>query len=190
MTAQFSDTVTYRDEDFTLAGINGEGLFDPERQGMKPIGRCSACWRGFVCGYLVAEDRLTLEELQICLDGPAPDLFGRQPDAGPPGRRLRLFDAYYRNVGHAVPFTGGLLIARDFIRDLYVHMGFHPAWKYRIVHELIFDDGNLLREADRSAEIAELREEIANRPMEPGHRATREEIKRWVEQCFSRDYKW
>ena len=45
-------------------------------------------------------------------------------------------------------------LADGFIQNLYVHMGFHPAWKYREVHELLFEDGRLLHAQDRSAAMA------------------------------------
>lgn len=42
-----------------------------------------------------------------------------------------------------VPLSGGLLLGEGFIQELYVHMGFHPAWKYLHVIELIFEGGQL-----------------------------------------------
>jgi hypothetical protein len=188
MTAQFSDSASYRGKDYSIAGKNGEGLFDPSEHGMKPVGRCSACWRGFVCAYRVEGRALFLDRLSIYLDGAAPDLFGVQPIRSRP--RFGLFDVVYEALCHKVPYTGGLLLAREFIKELYVHMGFHPAWKYREVHELIFKNGELLEESDRSREIAELRQEIADRPLEPGQSASRSEIERWITQCFSQEYRW
>jgi hypothetical protein len=93
-------------------------------------------------------------------------------------------------LGHRVPFSGGLLLADDFIDELYVHMGFHPAWKYREVHELVFLDGDLVLEADRSEQIAEFRQEIRDRPLEPGSGSEREDIRRWIERCFSQEYQF
>jgi hypothetical protein len=188
MTAQFSDAVVYRGKDYAIAGTNGRGLFDPQEHGMRPVGRCTACWRGFVCSYRVDGGRLLLDRLAICLDGAAPKLFGVEQKEE--GGEIRLFDAVYEGLNHPVPYTGGLLLARDFINELYVHMGFHPAWKYREVHELIFESGALKRETDRSAEIAEFRREVADRPKEPGPGATRQEIERWIKRCFSQEYRW
>jgi len=89
-----------------------------------------------------------------------------------------------------VPFSGGLLLGHDFIQELYVHMGFHPAWKFRQVHEVLFENGQVVKAADRSAEMAEFRAMVANRPLEPTNVENRVEIERWVERCFSLDYKW
>ncbi len=43
------------------------------------------------------------------------------------------------NLPAPISFTGGLPIAADFIQELYVHLGFHPAWKFREVHGIILD---------------------------------------------------
>jgi hypothetical protein len=188
MTAQISDSVAYLGKDHSIAGKNGRGLFDPTEHGMQPVGTCSACWRGFVCSYRVVEEMLLLDRLSVSLDEPAPILFDVKPTNGK--GKIRLFGAIYERLQHAVPYSGGLLIARGFIEKLYVHMGFHPAWKYRTVHELIFRDGKLLEAFDRSAEIAEFRSEIASRPVRPKSGAGYAEVEQWIKQCFSQEYKW
>jgi hypothetical protein len=188
MTAQISDSVTYRGKSYALAGKNGTGLFDPAAHGMKPVGKGSACWRGFICSYAVQDRKLLLDALAVSLDRPAPTLFGVAPKSDK--RRFQSFHAIYEELAHVQPYTGGLLLAADFIEELYVHMGFHPAWKYREVHELVFRDGELEQEADRSEQIAEFRRALGDRPLEPGRRAKAADTKRWIEQCFSQEYRW
>jgi hypothetical protein len=188
MTAQFSDQVTYLGKRYDLAGINGTGLFDPSTLGLEPVGLCSACWRGFVCGYAVEGRALRLDSLMTNLGDPAPTLFGVAPR--PIEGEYPIFETVYEGLDHPVSYTGGLLLAGDFIRELYVHMGFHPAWKYREVHELIFREGELVSEADRSEEIAEFRREIADRSLEPEFGAEESDIKRWIERCFRQEYRW
>lgn len=187
MTAQFPDKVKYRGKDYSLAGVNGTGLFDPAAHGIEPVGKCSACWRGFVCTYAVNAQQLLLASLAVCLDGIPPSLFGVSPksDEGD----MRLFDVLYEGMDYPIPYTGGLLLANDFIEGLYVHMGFHPAWKYREVHELIFQNGEIVQEANRSGQIAELRRKLSTRPLKPDLDAKPENIMRWIEKCFSQEYR-
>jgi hypothetical protein len=73
-------------------------------------------------------------------------------------------------------------------RELYVHMGFQPAWKYRTVLELLFDEGKLVKIRDVSEEIRELRNKMLERPMEPGLDADVQEILSWIESTFELDY--
>src|SRR5262249_46427671 len=101
MTAQVTDAVSYRGQDYSIAGINGKGLFDPAEHGMKPVGICTACWRGFVCAYRVEGQALILDKLSVDLAGSAPDLFGIRPNQFAAG-------VNYEDLSHKVPYTGGL----------------------------------------------------------------------------------
>ena len=187
MTAQISDRAWYRGKEYSIAGRNGWGLFDPEEHGLKPVGACTACYRGHVCTYEVREGRLFLDKLAISLNGPAPLLFGRGADKE---SEHSFFSATYDRLRHPLPCTGGFLLADDFIDELYVHMGFHPAWKYRVVHELKFRDGELVSEADRSREMAEFRQELADYVLQPRFDASRDDVMKWIEDRFNWEYHW
>jgi hypothetical protein len=184
MTAQTQDSVSYNGKWYNLAGYNATGLFDPTVYGIKTRSKSSACWRGFVCKYSIEKQALSLDTLRIDLAVPADELLGIKPEPD------SEFDAIYRRMNYKVPYTGGLLLAWGFIYELEIHMGFHPAWKFREVHELIFDKGDLIHGVDRSEEIAGFRERMLDRPLEPevGAKANRSEIENWIRQCFTREY--
>lgn len=177
MTAQSTDPVRYRKREYTLAGRNGPELFDPAAHGMTPVATCSSCWRGFTCTFAVRGEQLWIHALDINLGVPAPTLFGRAPRRGG-----ILFDTVYAKLQHPLTFTGGLLVARGFLPELYVHMGFPPAWKFREVRELIFRDGRLVEEMDRSERVAAVRREAVGRPEPLG------DVRQWIERCFSQAY--
>ena len=133
MTAQASDRITYRDQEFGLVGWEGAGLFDPAQHGLKPFQVSTGNWVGYLCTYAVAEDELRLERLEIgfgaddraaSLRGEGPLLFGVRP-------RLTEQDSYalYENLGQVMAFSGTLTLGADFVWSTYVHMGFHPPWK-------------------------------------------------------------
>ncbi|MEM4721362.1 MAG: hypothetical protein QXT73_04810 [Candidatus Methanomethylicaceae archaeon] len=42
-----------------------------------------------------------------------------------------------------VPFIGKLRLAKDFIQELYVHMGFQKPSAYQTVLDLLFEEGYL-----------------------------------------------
>ncbi len=98
-----------------------------------------------------------------------------------------IFDTVYRNCTDPVPFTGGILLADGFIQELYTHMGFHPAWKYREVHELIFDKGILTEAHDRSAKMAEHRVQQAGG--RPQIKSPQEHLA-WIADTFNLRYDW
>jgi hypothetical protein len=131
MTAQVSDFVNYKNEEYSSAGIHGHGLFNPLEYGLQPNPNvcCTACYRGYQCGYSITDKELLLSSLKINLEQPTKKLFGIQPNTSKSKVGL-IFNAAYLDLAHKIPFSGGILIAKDFIEELYVHMGFHPAWKY------------------------------------------------------------
>ncbi|XXT19446.1 hypothetical protein WME94_55410 [Sorangium sp. So ce429] len=184
MTAQIDDLVAYAGADWSLAGVNGGDLFDPVSHGFRVRAASTACWRGFVCRYELRDNALYLDGLDIALEGKAPPLLGKMPQEP---KMPYGFTAAYEGIGAHVPFSGGLLLAREFLHELYVHMGFHPAWKYADVLEVELEAGRIARIADCSKPMADIRSRIAGADR-PGHGSSREEIQAWVERAFSRKY--
>lgn len=189
MTAQTPDGFLLDGEEYTLAGINGAPPFDPLAFGLEPIGRATNCYRGFVCRYALDDKRLRLDQLRIRLNAERRPL-GRQP-LGPslngvlpqrPSRGMLVFDCEYNDIDLTLPFSGGLLLGQGFLSELYVHMGFHPAWKYRKVLELTFVEGWLCGREDRSETMAQFRASLA-----PGQRIV--PSLDFIESAFSREYK-
>jgi hypothetical protein len=175
MTAQMPDLFVWRGHEYALVGIDGGPLFDPADHGLEVRMISTACWRGYICRYAVDGDELVIRGLMVGMDEPPTELFGAARDSG----------GWYQPVRVPVPFTGGLLVGDGFVRELYVHMGFHPAWKYRHVHELLFESGRLTAHHDRSAAMAEIRgSEPQLRP--DSHDA--DETRRWIERTFDRSY--
>jgi hypothetical protein len=194
MTAQINDTCFHRKIDFAVAGISGSGLFDPATIGIEPVSMSTACWRGYVAHYSILAGELFLTSLHIGLPqdatiraraGKGPELFGVLPTAD------RFSGFLYEGFQSRVTFTGGLLLAHEFIRELYVHMGFHPAWKYKDVREVILDAGRVTSDFDRSADMAAARTKFIDDTKHSDERfnePTRRELEAWIERCFSRDY--
>jgi len=183
------DIVFYEGKPYNVAGVKGAGMFEPRSFGLKSMAKCSDCWRGYVCEYCVLKDRrFVLRGLRINLPDQADDadedleLFGVKPRHYKNG----LFERSYRGMNGPIEFTGGILLGMDFISKLYVHMGFHPAWKYQKVYELILEKGRVVSAEDRSQRMAELREEISRESLTPKSSA---EIAKWVETCFSLEYR-
>jgi hypothetical protein len=193
VTAQISDRVDCQGEAYALVRASGEGLFDPAAYGLQPVMLHTACWRGFLCTYQVGEDgwlrlrqltiRLEDEPMQAAARGEL-TLLGRQPTVGG--------ELVFEDLGE-VAFTGGLLLGADFVQELYVHMGFHPAWKYGRLRELVFEAGRLQEDLDHSAAAAELRESFARAtsqsdPSGDVFRQQREAERAWSQRTFRRDY--
>lgn len=176
MTAQIPDNVDWQGDEYSLAGIDGGPLFDPAEHGLEVRMISTACWRGHICTYAVPDGRFELASLSVGMDDPPAELFGT------PRAPSEYGEIRYEPLHHPVPFTGGLLIAADFIVKLYVHMGFHPAWKYERVHELLFDAGRLTAHHDRSAAMAAFRDRDPK--LEPDAN-----VQDWIKSTFARSYR-
>lgn len=161
------------------------------------MGNCTACWRGYRALYTISDSRLVLDELNInlvdeygdYLDVLGPPINGVDPVEFP--GKFKLFRSAYFGLRLPIKYTGGVLIASYLIESLYVHAGFHPAWKYRSVIELLFNDGYLENTIDRSESM----EEIRNLFIEPifdggvSRKMTISQIDRFVERSFGRHYR-
>lgn len=99
------------------------------------------------------------------------------------------FSDHYYDVGLPMPFSGGLLICDGFILELFTHMGFHPAWKYEEVKELLFRDGLLTQIRDRSDEMKKMRESLVDADEEKMDRQSLEDLASWIESSFDRRYR-
>jgi hypothetical protein len=196
MTAQFDDLFLYGEVEYSVSGISGGEVFDPFALGLNPVGSCTACWRGYQALFTITDSRLVLDTIHVNLfeegegyvrhEGPA--INGIWPK-GPVGKN-DLFNNHYMGINFPLEYTGGLLLANGFIEDLYVHMGFHPAWKYENVIELIFEKGALKAEFDRTKLMARVRKTVlkSGRKKGRGQSLSREEIARFVDQAFDRTY--
>lgn len=198
MTAQMNDGFRHCGTEYSLAGISEGKLFDPSIFSLKPAMASTACWRGYRAIFAVRDSRLVLETLHVnLLEGErkelrkvqGPTINGVKPTGSK--KEFEFFNNHYEGLNYHFEYSGGLLIADGFIRDLYVHMGFHPPWKYETVIELIFENGILSNEVDRSERMAELRQSfLATRDTADSSRMpSREEIERFVEHSFDRTYR-
>lgn len=198
MTAQIPDAFLSLDKKFSIAGVNGEGLFNPASHNLNPLPRITSCWRGFVCTYKTSDNMLLLATLQLNLGHEGPMI----NEVLPVFSTSDIFDNTYKNLGLPVNFTGTLLVGEGFISELYVHMGFHPAWKYKTVLQLIISQGYVINTRDVSHRMAELRDNLNRQPpvraesppgrngLQPDRDASRQEVEKWIASTFTQDYRF
>ena len=198
MTAQVHDRLLVYDQELDLVGVNGGELFAPRRYGLRPFRTSTACRRGYVCHYAVRDDRLVLDQLFVSLEllgGQGRDRYAGQ--AGPaingvspifPNEQSPHLNNRYDALNLETPFSGGLLAGAGFIRELYVHMGFHPAWKYQTVYELIVFAGQVTEVRNVSEGLVAIREAMSRRPLRPGPDADETELLSWIASTFKLHY--
>jgi hypothetical protein len=158
VTAQAPDTMLFDDREYSITGVSGDGLFDPAIFVTELYPSNTACWRGYVAHYVVREGRLILDRLEASLapDATGPEINGVKPST--PTIPFLFLSHVYDHLELKMDFSGKLVIGTDFIRELYVHMGWQPSWKYRTVLQLEFKRGELTLAKDLSDAMEKERE--------------------------------
>jgi len=201
MTAQVTDTIQIYDKVYEICGIHGAPLFAPESLGIVPIPPHTACWRGHVDHYRLYRRKLELDQLHIWLGNSGTDpalksasrrgpfINGVEPRVSP--ITADMSENFYAGLQLELPFTGGILAGRGFLRELYIHMGFLPAWKFKSIYELILDKGRLKELRDVSPEMESVRRRMLERPFPPAAGAAGErDLISWIASTFRLDYDW
>ncbi len=181
MTAQIPDEFRYNGELYSLIGIDGSGLFTPADFGMNPYSTCTACWRGYVMKYDCEDNILLLVGMDVN-SKESPDINGVKPIKG-----NTFFEFSYVDIGLKTKFNGMLMLAKDFIHEMYVHMGFQRPMAFRTVLELDIKDGEIIEVTDLSEDMAFQRSLDKKRGAEPKS-PNESDVKDWIEDTFSLDY--
>jgi hypothetical protein len=191
VTAQAPDRVRYEHGDFAIAGVSGDGLFDPAHVELDPTMMSTACWRGYVVEYAVVSGFLRMVSVRL---GRGTTHRGRDLALGDAllGGRVVIADDWLgdgwlvEGLDMPVAFTGRLLLGDGFVARTYRHMGFHPAWKYATVLELTFLSGACTAAVDLSERFIAVREGVLAGDLEdPDGPAAGME---WIKRTFTLDY--
>jgi len=181
MTGQIPDFIVYDDKEYDLVGVRGEGLLTPQDFGLIPKSPHTACWRGFVMYYECRDNRLLLHAMDVHADT-APVIKGvKAKEQG-----NSSFNYHYEGIDIDVPFSGSLVLAREFIDSMYIHMGFQHPQAFKTVIELIVENGSIADVVDLSKKIKKAREKNPDRNAVPVS-AKKTDIMKWIRGRFSRE---
>ncbi len=156
MTAQISDTFIFKGDEYSLIGMKGGDLASPEQFGMEPEMINTACYRGFYATYELTEESLYLRELTLReKNGNYLPIQGIEPVK-------EEYEATYHGLSVVVPFTGKIRLAKDFIEELYIHMGYQKPTAFKTVLDITLKGGRVVEIKDRSKEMEEKRGAFKN----------------------------
>lgn len=167
MTAQVGDRFTYKKEGYNIVALSEPLKFNPKDYGITPTARCTGCWAGFWCEYDISETGIVLKNFFInSKDDHYPEVNGVLPECVGHSKTPREYMGHhcYRGVNISIPYTGKIVVGKDFLQEYYIHMGYQRAWAYEVLKEFVFEDGKLVETIDHS-EVAEgLRKQIKEDP--------------------------
>ena len=202
MTAQIGDIYKHKNEEYSIVALSAPLSFNPKNYGLEPQPSSTACYRGYWCDYDITDDGLFLENLYLFNgDGNYPDFLGKsispvkyqECDCYRGKKKTRkkiprfMGHRVYENVQLLIPYTGKILLGKDFLREYYIHMGYQRPFAYKTLKEFIFEDGIPLDIIDHSETAEKLRESINLK--DPTWELGTGSIPQFVEDSFSLDYK-
>lgn len=177
MTGQIPDTFQYAGLDLEVVGIAGDAYPTPADFGLHPYSTCTASWRGYALQFRCVDEHLILSTLHVNASSRA------RINGVKPKRARGMFSKIYRDLNVATKFTGHLLVGREFLRGMYVHMGFQRVTAFKEVLELHFRAGRLERVHDRSADAAHARQQHPGQGARP---SPGESLEEWIARRFAR----
>lgn len=191
MTAQIPDRVIYNGEHYDIVGLKGANLLTPADFEMVSVGFSSACWRGYYATYSVIDHQLFLTQLSLhARDGDYKPIDGVLPEREEQNGKYRS-DPTYKGLRVKAPFTGRLLLGRNFIGSMYVHMGFQKPPAFETVIELLIENGDVQEVFDHSELMAHMRAELEARRNDPNYQPRKLDFNAmaaWIDHMFSLDY--
>ena len=163
MTSQVFEALFYdalsKDQSFTILGLSNGQPYIPGMSGLNPISASSACWSGYSASYGVINNTLCLQHLFI---NHSEDSITPSTMPPPPinNTEAQLSDVphigawMYSNIELPLDYSGGIIIAKDFLYQYGQPTISEPIWQHESVHELIFKKG-ILYEDNNMNSIAE-----------------------------------
>jgi len=196
LTGQINDKFNYKGEEYNISGVSTGYLFRPADFNLQPFSTMSACWNGYQVYYNIVDKHLVVETMLINLKDEEKIIKGKKPlKLGKPDFNTTGFEAnhnffklLYKDLNLKIPFSGRLLITKDFIEEMYVHMGFQNPMSYKTVLELTFNNGKLVKFTDNSKDMERRRNEGADYGALPRSADKEDAVGKWVEEKFSLDY--
>ncbi len=147
MTGQIEDALQFEGETYSIISFTN-ALFDPSIFGFDPVMMHTACYRGYHCWLVIDEGTLFLENLNIQdKNNHYPKINGVSSVVHPPDE---IYCWRYEGLNQRINFTGQVRLGKDFIQDLYVHMGVQSATSFKTVLEISIIDGRVHSVENRS----------------------------------------
>jgi hypothetical protein len=159
MSAQLPDRFIFQGKEYDVISFSPKKLFDPDQWGLEPSSPHGACLRGTLATFALKDDLIQLKDLRYWTHRP--------PVQGMVAGRLIHEDEagecpgyLYEGINAVIPWSGQLVLGRSFFWPLLLPRGFQPAWKYKEVMQLVFEEGSLRAFGDMSKKLARVRAEV------------------------------
>lgn len=160
MTVQAGHLFSYEKSNYSIAKTTNSILFDPKDYGIIPFPRCTACHRGYWCGFSIADRKFILDDLFINTeDNVYPTISGVHA-VTENNRALYMGHHIYRGLHIPLDYTGRILAGNNAIPTYYIEGLFDNPWCYKNLKEFVFDKGILVDVIEQSETAKDIRKMI------------------------------
>jgi len=192
MTAQMKDKFIFHRGEYSVSAIEfPENFINIYSLGFNPKELHTACYRGYIAAFSIYRNKLALKNLHTNngndIENKPPLINNKSAEIGNTNNYIEEYKNSYReftykNINLIIPYTGSILITKDFIRERYIHMGFQSPLSYTVVIQLTFDNGNLTLAKDFSDIAKSVREKKLKIDKKYDN------IFNWIDDCFDISY--
>lgn len=159
MTMQIEDKIEYLNDQYTIIKCEKDEIFEPGDYGFSPTPLSTACLKGYFCKYSIENDYLILFQLNIGLETENPPVL-----QGISATNIEEHSSnwMFEKVNLPLNYSGGIIIGRNVVDEIYNPFGFWRPHCYEYVFELIFEKGRLVKTFDHCKYMLLIREIIRN----------------------------
>lgn len=152
MTGQMHDQFLFKGETYNYVSSTPSKIFDPNDLEITTYSSNTACWRGFLLFFTIKDKKLILQAILLNTKEEPPIIKGVTPK-----KKISWFDYNYDELNYEPGFSGEIIIAKDFIKELYVHGGYQAGTSYETVFKLGFEKDQLIKIEDISSMMKKMR---------------------------------
>ncbi|WMJ88322.1 hypothetical protein [Anaerocolumna sp. MB42-C2] len=150
------DTIISDESTFLILKCDMKTIFEPENVGISPIWSNDPNFR-YNSDFEIKDYQLYLKNLIITGDIGYPIINGIKPE--PFYSEKGPETVQYNNIMISVKFSGAIVIGNTFIKN-YGTEDEIPCYSYKVVWELIFQDGRLVTTIDHSKAMLRVRKNL------------------------------
>lgn len=159
MSAQLPDRFIFEGKEYDVISSAPPKFFDPSQWGLQPVPPHESCLRGTIATFMMKEESLYLKDLRYWTRQVPPSRLAEGHGLKDP-HLTACPEYFYEGINAPIPWSGEIVLGRVFLWPLLLPRGFQPAWKYKEVVRLLFEEGNLRAFGDVSKKIARLRADV------------------------------
>ncbi len=150
------DTIFTEDTSFQILKCEWKDIVKPDIFGISPT------WTNdknfdYISIYEIKEYQLYLKSFTVTSDRGFPTINGVEPESCLAEKGIQTVQ--YKNIMVPVKFTGAIIIGNTLIKNYGLNDDI-PCYSYKLVRELIFQDGKLVTTIDHSKDMLRIRKNL------------------------------